>query len=207
MKRLKVKITSLWRNLFWAWYPRSDREASEAPVKNFWLHWFPARISLRSIGWSYSLWLGTIAACLFFILTITGLVLLNFYIPSIQNAYWSIKDIDNVVVFGWLLRAQHRWAVLEYSDWAPQRGPASNRSSTAASHPMGCAPTVSLAWLRACISSLSWRPYALIVAESCEYRIRIPTDGWRLSLQRVPNDPESISLLGSIRVVLDPNHL
>lgn len=110
MEKLKTKIVLLWRNLFWAWDPHSDREASQAPVKNFWLHWFPARISLRSIGWSYSLWLGTIAACLFVILTITGLVLLNFYIPSIQNAYWSIKDIDNVVVFGWLLRAQHRWA-------------------------------------------------------------------------------------------------
>jgi quinol-cytochrome oxidoreductase complex cytochrome b subunit len=110
MDKLKSKIGSLWRNLFWAWYPHSEREASEAPVKNFWLHWFPARISLRSIGWSYSLWLGTISACLFVILTITGLILLNFYIPSIQNAYWSIKDIDNVVVFGWLLRAQHRWA-------------------------------------------------------------------------------------------------
>ncbi len=62
------------------------------------------------MSWGYSLWLGTIAACLFTILTITGLLLLYFYIPSVRDAYWSVKDIDNVVVFGWLLRAQHRWA-------------------------------------------------------------------------------------------------
>jgi quinol-cytochrome oxidoreductase complex cytochrome b subunit len=62
------------------------------------------------MSWGYSLWLGTIAACLFAILTITGLLLLYFYIPSVRDAYWSVKDIDNVVVFGWLLRAQHRWA-------------------------------------------------------------------------------------------------
>jgi len=62
------------------------------------------------MSWSYSLWLGTIAACLFAILALTGLLLLFFYVPSVQNAYWSIKDLDNVVVFGWLLRAQHRWA-------------------------------------------------------------------------------------------------
>jgi len=79
-------------------------------VKNFWLHWFPSRVSFQSINWSYSLWLGTIAASLFAILTITGLLLLYFYIPSVQNAYWSIKDLENVVVFGWLLRAQHSWA-------------------------------------------------------------------------------------------------
>jgi quinol-cytochrome oxidoreductase complex cytochrome b subunit len=62
------------------------------------------------LGWGYSLWLGTISASLFAILAITGVLLLYFYIPSIQNAYWSIKDLDNIVVFGWLLRGQHRWA-------------------------------------------------------------------------------------------------
>ena len=107
---MKEKLNSLWRKLTWTWTPRSDREASESVVKNFWLHWFPSRISLQSMSWNYSLWLGTIAASLFAILTITGVLLLYFYIPSIQNAYWSIKDLDNVVVFGWLLRAQHRWA-------------------------------------------------------------------------------------------------
>ncbi len=107
---MKEKLNLIWRSLAWSWSPRSNREASESVVKNFWLHWFPSRTSLRSMSWSYSLWLGTISASLFAILTITGILLLYFYIPSIQNAYWSIKDLENVVVFGWLLRAQHRWA-------------------------------------------------------------------------------------------------
>ncbi len=108
--KIKEKLSSLWRKLTWTWSPQSNREASESVVRNFWLHWFPSRISLRSLSWSYSLWLGTVAASLFAILAITGVLLLYFYIPSIQNAYWSIKDLENVVVFGWLLRAQHRWA-------------------------------------------------------------------------------------------------
>lgn len=107
---MKEKLNNIWRTLTWSWSPRSNREASESVVKNFWLHWFPSRISLGSMSWNYSLWLGTISACLFAILAITGILLLFFYIPSVQNAYWSIKDLDNVVVFGWLLRAQHRWA-------------------------------------------------------------------------------------------------
>lgn len=107
---MKEKLNSLWRKLTWTWSPRSNREASESVVRNFWLHWFPSRISLRSLSWSYSLWLGTIAASLFAILAITGILLLYFYIPSVKNAYWSIKDLENVVVFGSLLRAQHRWA-------------------------------------------------------------------------------------------------
>ena len=104
------KLKRIWRSLVWPWSPKSNREASESVIRNFWLHWFPSRISLRSMSWSYSLWLGVFAACLFAILALTGLLLLYFYIPSVQSAYWSIKDIENVVVFGSLLRAQHRWA-------------------------------------------------------------------------------------------------
>ncbi len=107
---MKERLLLLWRNLTWTWAPDSNRQASEAVVKNFWLHWFPSRISLRGLGWGFSFWLGTISACLFVILALTGLLLLFVYIPSIRDAYWSMKDIDNVVVFGWLLRSQHRWA-------------------------------------------------------------------------------------------------
>ncbi len=103
-------MSNIWRKLTWTWSPQSERESSESVVKNFWLHWFPSRVSLRSLSWGYSLWLGTIAASLFVILVLTGLILLYFYIPSVQQAYWSIKDLENTVVFGWLLRAQHRWA-------------------------------------------------------------------------------------------------
>lgn len=107
---MKEKLLSLWRSVMWPWFPQSSREASEAVVKNFWLHWFSSRISLRSMSWGFSLWLGAISACLFLILALTGIVLLFFYIPSVRDAYWSMKDIDNVVVFGSLLRSQHRWA-------------------------------------------------------------------------------------------------
>jgi len=110
MKKMKEKISNIWRKITWTWAPQSERESSESVVRNFWLHWFPSRVSLRSLSWNYSFWLGTIAASLFVILTVTGLILLYFYIPSVQHAYWSIKDLENTVVFGWLLRAQHRWA-------------------------------------------------------------------------------------------------
>lgn len=104
------KINGIWKKLTWTWNPSSDRESSESIVQNFWLHWFPSRVSLRSMSWSFSLWLGTVSAALFFILAVTGILLLFFYVPSIERAYWSIKDLENVVTFGSLLRAQHRWA-------------------------------------------------------------------------------------------------
>ena len=51
-----------------SWVPRSPRESSEAIVRNFGLHAFPARITKRSFSWIASLWLGTITLHLFIIL-------------------------------------------------------------------------------------------------------------------------------------------
>jgi cytochrome b-561 len=101
---------SWWRELIWPWSPDSEREASEAVVRNLWLHWFPAKVSARSLSWGYSFWLGTAAASLFVILTVTGVMLMFFYVPSVERAYGSVKDLQYAVSFGRILRNQHRWA-------------------------------------------------------------------------------------------------
>jgi len=101
-------ISDAWQRLTWPWDPKSDREAGSGIVANFLLHWFPNRVSLRSLAVSYSLYLGTITFVVFLILVVTGVVLMFLYVPSVERAYWSIKDIDSVVSFGWLLRRLHR---------------------------------------------------------------------------------------------------
>ncbi len=94
----------------WTLSPQTEREASNAIVRNFWLHWFPARLTARSFSFSYSLWLGTIAAALFGILTVTGVILMFLYVPSVERAYWSVKDLGAAVAFGGVVRAIHRLA-------------------------------------------------------------------------------------------------
>jgi len=92
----------------WSFRPQSDREAGDAIVSNFALHWFPAKISKASMAWNYSFWLGTISAALFFLLILSGLPLLFLYVPSVERAYQSVKDIEFVVTFGSWIRAVHR---------------------------------------------------------------------------------------------------
>jgi cytochrome b-561 len=104
------RLRAFWRASTWTWAPESEREAGEAIVRNLWLHWFPNKLTVRSASWGYSLWLGTAAASLFLILLVTGMLLMFFYVPSVEQAYWSMKDIRFAVSFGWLLRNQHRWA-------------------------------------------------------------------------------------------------
>ncbi len=93
---------------FWSFRPRSDRESGDAVVSNFLLHWFPAKVSKRSLDWSYSFWLGTASAALFLLLVLSGMPLLFLYIPSVERAYASVKDIEYVVTFGSWIRAVHR---------------------------------------------------------------------------------------------------
>ncbi|HUY26297.1 MAG TPA: cytochrome b N-terminal domain-containing protein [Candidatus Binataceae bacterium] len=107
---MRKRLEKLWRDIVWAWSPASERESSEAIVSNFWLHWFPAKIARASMDFNYSFWLGTASAALLLILTITGVMLMFFYVPSTERAYGSIKDLEFAVSFGRLLRNQHRWA-------------------------------------------------------------------------------------------------
>lgn len=101
---------SLWRRLTWTWQPRSERESSDAVVRNLLLHWFPAKVTEQSLSFRYSLWLGTISAVLFFILVVTGVILMFLYVPSVERAYSSVKDIEYAVSFGWFIRGLHRIA-------------------------------------------------------------------------------------------------
>jgi len=92
----------------WSWRPVSDRQAGDAVVSNFLLHWFPAKANRVSLSWSYSFWLGTVSAALLLLLVVSGLPLLFLYIPSVERAYASVKDIEYVVTFGSWIRAVHR---------------------------------------------------------------------------------------------------
>ena len=97
-----------WKQIKWTWLPESNREAGDSVVRNFFLHWFPAKVTRQSLSWNYSFWLGTISAVLFLILILTGIPLMFLYVPSVERAYLSVKDLEFTVSFGWFLRGLHR---------------------------------------------------------------------------------------------------
>ncbi|HEY7783414.1 MAG TPA: cytochrome b N-terminal domain-containing protein [Pyrinomonadaceae bacterium] len=97
-----------WEKIKWSWLPDTNREAGDSVVKNFLLHWFPAKVTRQSLSWNYSFWLGTISAVLFLILVLTGIPLMFLYVPSVERAYLSVKDIEFTVSYGWFLRGLHR---------------------------------------------------------------------------------------------------
>jgi cytochrome b-561 len=98
------------RRLFWSYSPQSAREASDSVVRNFLFHVFPAYVTKQSLNLTTTFWLGTITWVLFAILTITGVILMFLYVPSVERAYQSMKDIEFVVSYGPILRSMHRMA-------------------------------------------------------------------------------------------------
>jgi quinol-cytochrome oxidoreductase complex cytochrome b subunit len=94
----------------WSLHPKSDRQSGDAIVSNFLLHWFPAKAFKPSMDWSYSFWLGTVSAALLLLLVLSGGPLLFLYVPSVERAYASIKDIEFAVTFGSWIRSMHRMA-------------------------------------------------------------------------------------------------
>jgi quinol-cytochrome oxidoreductase complex cytochrome b subunit len=103
-------VHRIWDKLIWTWRPQTGREAGDSVVRNLLLHWFPAKVTLASLSYGYSFWLGTISAVLFALLTLSGMILMFLYVPSVERAYQSVKDIEFVISFGWFLRAVHRIA-------------------------------------------------------------------------------------------------
>ncbi len=88
----------------------SDRERSHAVSKTFFLHYHAARVHPFSLRPSHTLGLGLISLFLFAILTITGILLMLYYVPSIERAYASLTDVIAIVPGGRFVRNVHRWA-------------------------------------------------------------------------------------------------
>lgn len=54
--------------------------------------------------------LGGISFTLFLVQALTGILLLMYYRPTVEEAYKSVVEITNIVPFGWLVRGIHHWA-------------------------------------------------------------------------------------------------
>lgn len=102
----KAFCESMWRH----GKPTSDRAKSQAIFTNFFLHIFPVRTHLHSIKVLTTLGLGYATLVLFMLLCVTGVLLMVYYKPAVDQAYDSMLDIMYVVPTGRIMRNIHRWA-------------------------------------------------------------------------------------------------
>ncbi|MBI4386488.1 MAG: cytochrome b N-terminal domain-containing protein [Elusimicrobia bacterium] len=103
--------SQIWRSIFrggiWKDTPR-DRAAHV--IGNVWLHLHPVRVRPRALEWTYTWGLGGISFLLYLILTVTGVLLMFYYRPTVELAYRDMKDLEFAVTLGTFMRNAHRWA-------------------------------------------------------------------------------------------------
>lgn len=109
-----TNLRHLWSNFLGSFRrsgkPTSDRARSQTVFANFLLHIHSTRIHLRSLRFTATLGLGVAALASFLIATVTGVLLMIYYTPSVELAYQSVKDIHYVVPTGRFIRNLHRWS-------------------------------------------------------------------------------------------------
>ena len=95
-----IRRSPAWRSLFRNPYPTDERSRAYAVMNNVFLHLHPVRVRQHAVKFAYTFCLGGLSFFLFLVLTVTGVYLMFFYVPSTTSAYTDILDIQARVAFG-----------------------------------------------------------------------------------------------------------
>jgi quinol-cytochrome oxidoreductase complex cytochrome b subunit len=91
-------------------YKDTSRDRALATMNNVLWHLHPTKVKRHGLKLTYTFCLGGLSFFLFLVLTVTGVYLMFFYVPSATQAYTDILLIQTQVPFGLLTRNIHRWA-------------------------------------------------------------------------------------------------
>ena len=111
MSKITNSITRsrVWRSFFRHGWPDNPLDRSLVMTTNVFFHLHPVKVSRKSLRLGYSFGLGVITLIVFSILSLTGILLMFYYTPTIERAYSYILILETQVPFGQLLRNMHRW--------------------------------------------------------------------------------------------------
>ncbi len=107
---LREMPASIWHSIFRNPLPTTDLGRSQTSFTNFFLHIHPVKVHQHTIKPWFSMGLGLITFFLFILLTISGVLLMFYYVPSTEQAYDRMLDLRGSVAFGTFLRNMHRWS-------------------------------------------------------------------------------------------------
>ncbi len=89
-----------------------DNENSRKPRFGLILHLHPRKLKASTLRFNLTFGLGGMAALLVVLQVITGLLLKFHYEPSPENAYNSLLNLQDSLLFGRMLRNIHHWSAI-----------------------------------------------------------------------------------------------
>src|SRR5689334_3538892 len=99
----------VWRSVVRHGVLPTNRNRVMVVMESLVLHLHSTKARRRSLQFSTTYFLGAISVILFIILTLTGLMLMLYYHPSVPQAYNDMKELQFTVPNGRFLRNLHRW--------------------------------------------------------------------------------------------------
>jgi quinol-cytochrome oxidoreductase complex cytochrome b subunit len=103
-----IRNSQVWKSIFRHPAPRDRRNRVVVMLTNVFLHLHPVSVRKSGIGLSYTWCMGGITFFLFLVETVTGVLLMFYYRPTLEHAYNDILALRDVVTLG-ILREMHRW--------------------------------------------------------------------------------------------------
>lgn len=103
-----ITDTQVWKSIFRHGAPNTVRNQMLVMVTNFVLHVHPAKVRMSGIRLRFTWCMGGLTFFLFLVETVTGLLLMFYYRPTIELAYYDIVDLREHVPLG-VMREVHRW--------------------------------------------------------------------------------------------------
>jgi cytochrome b6 len=103
-----ITDSQIWRSIFRHKYPDNPRDQSLAVLSNVFLHLHPIKVRKSGVRMSFTWCMGGITFFLFLLETITGVLLMFYYRPTVEFAFNDIRDLRDTVPIG-IMRELHRW--------------------------------------------------------------------------------------------------
>jgi quinol-cytochrome oxidoreductase complex cytochrome b subunit len=98
----------IWKSIFRHGYPDTPRNRVMAVLSNLFLHLHPVKARHSGVKMSYTWCMGGVSFFLFLNLTVTGILLMFYYRPTAEYAYYDIVALREHVPLG-IMREIHRW--------------------------------------------------------------------------------------------------
>src|ERR671919_1117188 len=103
-----IRNSQIWKSISRPPRPTDRRNRVVVMLTNFFLHLHPVSVRKSGIALSYTWCMGGTTFFLFLVETVTGVLLMFYYRPTLEHAYNDILALRDVTTLG-VLRELHRW--------------------------------------------------------------------------------------------------
>lgn len=103
-----VQKSQIWKSIFRHGMPDNPRNRMLTVLSNVFLHLHPVKVRKSGVKLKYTWCMGGLTFFLFLVETVTGVLLMFYYRPTVEYAYQDIIDLREHVPLG-IMRELHRW--------------------------------------------------------------------------------------------------